>query len=85
MRLTPETNVIEVVMRRRINLGLTQSQAAAIGGVDPGTWSKAETSGTPSSNVTFRVIMGMLKGVGLHVNITVDDVPETPGDTLFTI
>lgn len=85
-RVTPETNIMAMIKERRANLGLSQAQASKIGGVDPGTWSKAENKS--ADKITFKLVVRMLKGVGLNLNATIDDLPETPDEsdgTLFRV
>jgi len=61
---------------------MTQAAAAAVGGVEATIWSRTERG--QSSQLTLATALRMLKGVGYHVNLTIDDEAETPDeDTLF--
>jgi len=85
-KLTPSTDLVALIRQRRSDLGLTQAQACADGGVEPSVWSKMERGQSPQLTIT--TALKMLKGVRYNVVVTVDDLPETPGEsdgTLFSM
>ena len=82
-RLTPETNFPALIAQRRADLGLTQAAAAKTGGVEATIWSRTERG--RSKKLTLATALQMLKGVGYHVNLTADSLPETPDESDATL
>ena len=80
--MTPQTDFPALIRQRRTDLGLTQAAAAAAGGVEATVWSRVERG--QSTQLTLKCALGMLKGVGYHATLTIDDNAE-PDDTLFSI
>jgi DNA-binding XRE family transcriptional regulator len=72
-KLTPDTDVVTEIKQRRVNLGMTQKQAAERAGTDPINWSKFESG--RATHITLPRLMMMAKGVGWVLALVPDDEP----------
>lgn len=73
-KLTPDMDIVLAIKQRRVNLGMTQKQAAEQAGVDAVSWSKFESG--RATLLTVPRLMTMAKGVRWALALVPDD--ESP-------